>query len=211
MEAGLLCMSCTKYNDFLETLLAAIHMNPQGRPHAIESMLFKTFMKFWESKRAVSSSSFKTSATFGYQVITIEGIAHELMTTYLDIVRPRVEEIRKMKGIDGCKRGSSENDNVFMFLIQFCYFTEFLFQSFNGKGCCRVARFVSQFFWKHMRLFMNPTSLRTLVECTIREGISDGVITEAEAVAVNRTLGHSKSVADRFYRLDNRYVWPCRT
>ena len=79
-----------------------------------------------------------------------------------------------------------------------------LFLSFYGKGYCRLARNLNQFFTKHMKIAMTPTTARRLVECTVRTGVENVIVTEADAASVNRTLGHSKHVFDRFYRMEIR-------
>ena len=90
LHSGDASFSFPEYNKFTGCLLAAIYsFAVNSRPKALQSMKFRDFLECWEEDRPADSTDFKTSGTYGVQVITIEkGVPTELMTAYIDIVRP---------------------------------------------------------------------------------------------------------------------------
>ena len=107
IQSGELELSSHLCNDFIGCVVAAVYTGgPQGRPHAIEVMTYKEFMRFWERNTTAFSSNFKTAKQFGAQVITIEeGLPKRLMQTYIEIIRPAVMASREERGIPTPTKG----------------------------------------------------------------------------------------------------------
>lgn len=127
----------------------------------------------------INSESFKTSTTYVYQPISIDGTAKKCLQLFLSHFRP-------------CAGSCLPNDLVFI--------------KWQGKDPVSISRFVKKFFMKHANLNLTTTLIRTLVETMAENLLRMGQITPEDRKSVSNSSGHGSEVVRRHYVLWDRHV-----
>jgi hypothetical protein len=185
----------------------------QGRTKAVEELDYNEFEECWKLNKPIASTKFKTSKKYGVQIITIpEGVGKRLMKSYYEIVRPLARNYLITKQIRLPKKGIYENKILLFYLPTkllinlFCNeIDEKLFLSKTGRHL-KLSRYIKHFFLKHAKLDLTVTTLRKIVETVSKLGTLKNIITAAESIEINRTLGHSSRISNSTYVMNTTQI-----
>ena len=70
----------------------------------------------------------------------------------------------------------------------------------------RLSRYIKAFFIKHAKLDLSVTTLRKMVETANKLGTLKNIITAAESLEMNRTLGHSMRISNSTYVMNTTEI-----
>ena len=169
------------YNWVLGLCCASLYVfAPQGRIHAISTILLRQFEDMKRDGHTLSSS-FKTSQRYGYQPIIASPESLQAMEYYINYIRPAAVM-------------QSGKDSPQLFIS----FAGIPFQE------AELGRHLTTFFEKETGLHVTSNTVRKLVETTAYERYRHGLITAAELQAIHDVNGHTSATANDFYNLTDR-------
>mmetsp|Transcript_20277 Transcript_20277/g.33942 ORF Transcript_20277/g.33942 Transcript_20277/m.33942 type:complete len:580 (+) Transcript_20277:520-2259(+) len=161
------------YRHFLCTMFAAMWVfSAQGRPGGISLMTVDDTQQLLDFAFA-TTSTFKTSAKYSLQPITLSEESYQLVELYVRCLRPHVA-MRTPP-------------------------TDRLWITHEGKPIEDVGRYVTQFFRAELRLNVSTTGIRGLVETYMAKLHDQELITTEARNAVQTINGHSGQVTKDFY------------
>jgi hypothetical protein len=168
------------YKEFMRLLYAAMYVcAAQGRVAGVASLTLQQGRELLD-KGHVFSTKFKTAAAWTYQPVMITDTTRDLLTIYLDHVRPQ----RSRLATSGPEAP--------------------LWLDFNGEADMKVGVKVVRFFRGAIDLHMTTNAIRSLVETTMNEAHLKGDITYEEQQSVHAINGHSGKTTEDYYILCDR-------
>jgi hypothetical protein len=153
--------------------------NPQARVGAITTMSVED-MDMLRTDEYTTSTHFKTSDTYGSQVILCHKVTLYYIEAYLTLLRPWLST----------KNKDSEPSQE-------------LFLSLRGKQSSNVGVCVTRLFEKISKYHITTNGLRTIFETDITEAAMTNVITNEEKDFVARHNNHSSTCAWNHYQKCN--------
>ncbi len=170
------------YREFVELVLAAIYVfSAQGRFSAVSMLKYSQALEMLECGQAMSTE-FKTNKTYGYQPVTLHSFSKNLLTVYIEKVRPKVALTAPTS--DEC-----------------------LWLSHNGVPILAngVRHSVTRFFRRSPLGFgVTTTAIRTLVETKVEKLFRLGAVTYDQRVAVSNISGHNSATVRMHYLMQDR-------
>ena len=146
----------------------------QGRVGALDHLFYYQRDELLENK-FVMSSQFKTGLQYGLQPVIFSSSALELFRMYLGFIRPK------------CMEGPQDP----------------LFITFSGTRL-RVGRFVTAFYKRILKLNINTTRIRCIVETESAQLLFDGQISQGQRDSVLNQNGHSSITSQKYYQKRSR-------
>lgn len=110
-------------------------------------------------------------------MVTAEGPARRLLDIYIDIVRPKLLQLRRRVGGNGSPA----------------------FLNYNGETAVKVGRKLTQFCLAHTGLHITTTTVRSLVETESDDRIRSGQLDMQTRAAIMNLGGHSSSTTKHHY------------
>ena len=125
------------------------------------------------------STKFKTSATYGYQPVTLSNVSLELFQIYIDMLRPSASQ----------GRCNDPQDPLWL----------------NWKGAREknIGRKVQRFYIRTLGLDITTTRIRSLLETVANDLHESGAITLGEKQSIARINGHSSAIVQSHYLRTN--------
>lgn len=157
--------------DWIVTLLFVI--NPQGRVQAISYLTVKDVEGLCGSVGQVTSTKFKTSATYGSQAINFNPATQQYIRKYVDHIRP-------------CASDQSTSDALFL--------------QMNGTQHQDLGACITRTFRRLSKYHITTTVLRSIFETEVAEAVDRGTVTEKEMSNVIRNNGHSSTTSHNYYQ-----------
>jgi len=146
----------------------------QGRVGALDHLNYHQREELLENKYTMSSQ-FKTGLQYGLQPVIFSCSALELFRMYLGFIRPK------------CMEGPHDP----------------LFITFSGTRL-RVGRFVTAFYKRVLKLNINTTRIRCIVETESAQLLLAGKISQEQRDSVLNVNGHSSITSQKHYQKRSR-------
>jgi hypothetical protein len=170
------------YRHFMELVLAAIYVfSAQGRFSAVSMLKYSQALEMLENGQTMSTE-FKTNKTFGYQPVTLHSFSKQLLTIYVEELRPKVALAQPTPDA-------------------------FLWLNHNGVPMLRsgVRHSVTRFFRRSPLQFgVTTTAIRTLVETKVEKMYRMGELSYDQRVAVSNISGHNSATVRMHYLMQDR-------
>ena len=125
------------------------------------------------------STKFKTSATYGYQPVTMSSISLELFQIYLELLRPTASQ----------GRWNQPQHPLWL--------------NWMGEWDHTIGRKVQRFYVRTLGLDVTTTRIRSLLETVANDLHDNGDITLGEKQAIAQSNGHSSAIVKDYYLLRN--------
>jgi hypothetical protein len=168
------------YKHFMELLFASLYVfSVNGRCGGIEDM------KYHQGEQLINhgfamSRVFKTQATYGYQPVIISKRSKTILKIYLHHIRPLIKR----------NEDSISNDPLWL--------------TWEGEKEREVSRKVTRYFKVKMNIHLTTNSIRSLIETEAKSMLVEGKITNVTRDAVSKINGHTSSIVESYYMLNNR-------
>lgn len=168
------------YRRFMQLVVSAVYVfSANGRQSGVADVRMGQVEELLENG-FTTTTKFKTNKKYGYQPITLGGVARELVLLYVTVVRPQV-----------CRASSILPE-------------DHLWLTYRGEADLLVGKLVTFFFIRTRGLSVTITSIRGLVETTMHQRYKAGQINETEKAAVQNINGHSSETTRDFYLYEDR-------
>jgi hypothetical protein len=161
---------------------------PQGRVSGIASIKYEQFEEMRLQGHA-TTSEFKTHKKYGLQSVIVIKKILDLMTAYVELLRPRALLNAVEKGMTRSFQKGHHN---------------FLWLTWSGERDQRIGRHVTEFFKANLGLHVTTTNIRSLVETTAHNAMLEGTITSKERNAIQMINGHSSKTTEDYYHKHDR-------
>ena len=179
-----LVITRTDYLWFTGMLYLSFYLfSPQGRISGLESLKLDQYGDFEDVGHA-ATTNFKTAARYRFQLVSIGSVTYFLITTHRDVFRPIAASNF---------RPSAAHPTP----------TDLMFVTWEGKPDDPGAKII-QWIKRYMGLLMSSTDLRSLVETTASQLLSERKISGEVRGACSTISGHTGQVAKDFYELEDR-------
>jgi hypothetical protein len=157
-------------NDWVVSILFVI--NPQGRAQAICKLTVEDGQVLCSHGGQVTSTQFKTRATFGSQAINCNPMTQKYISEYVHAIRPLL-------------LGSTRSEALFL----------------NSKGLQHqdIGVCVTRIFNQISNYHITTTLLRSVFETEASEAVDNGTLTFNDVDSVFRNSGHSSTTAHNHY------------
>jgi hypothetical protein len=157
------------YVQFTRAMAASAYLSPQGRVHAVTTMLVGKYREL-RDRGFYLSNDFKTQSQFGYQPVTAGYLFLLFLEKYVKYVRPKM----------------LEKD------------TDFLFIDIDGSTM-DMGRRLTAYFEHKMQLHITTNTIRSLVETEADSLLRQGLLSPVAREAVMNVNGHSSRITTDFY------------
>lgn len=168
------------YRRFVSILVAAIYVfSVNGRQSGVMDIKWGQADELLKMAFC-TSSKFKTHKKYGLQPITLGVVSHELLSIYVQYVRPQVS------------RSNPPQD------------AEDLWITYRGTTEMHLGKLLTAFFIRSLGLRVTITAIRSLVETMMHKKMQQGVITQEQRNAVMNINGHSSATTEAYYVMEDR-------
>lgn len=167
------------YRRYMQLLISSIYVfGANGRQSGVADVRVKQVNELITSGYT-TTTKFKTNTKYGYQPITLGGVAKKLFVHYVDVVRPQV-----------CRAAVLPDDVLWL--------------TYRGDPDLQIGRLVTHFFIRQCGLTVTTTTIRGLVETSMHQKFRNGEISEVERTAVQNINGHTSETTRDYYLLEDR-------
>lgn len=177
LQASVIPLTRTDYIEYVRLLCSSFYTSAhQGRQLALSNMTYKDLRRL-RKKQRIRSTKFKTAAVYGYQTISVMKSSLELLTMYIDVVRPKLLQLYNLEA-----NPSSPG-----------------LLNFDGVSALDVGRRVTEFYSDHLGLHITTTAIRSIVETDMEDRYRNNDIDFNTRVAVMNLGGHSSATTRDHY------------